>query len=103
MRRKITQQPPRLGATSRSDRRRVKQTEPFYKTKQWEDCIERIKHKRGKRCEKCGRNGVMTRLYGDHIVEIRDGGELFDESNIQLLCGSCHTKKTLQVRMERSR
>jgi 5-methylcytosine-specific restriction endonuclease McrA len=30
----------------------------------------------------------------DHIVGLRDGGEPFELTNLQTLCGSCHGKKT---------
>lgn len=30
----------------------------------------------------------------DHIVEIEDGGEIWDVDNLQTLCNSCHNKKT---------
>src|SRR6266436_1869241 len=85
--------------TSRS----TKPTLPFYKTQEWVQLVARVIRARGRRCENpmCAREGVLTRIFADHIVEIKDGGALLDESNIELLCGSCHTTKTLLVRMER--
>jgi 5-methylcytosine-specific restriction endonuclease McrA len=103
---RIRQQPPRISTEStRITKRRDKQTLPFYRTQRWKDFVAMLIRKRGRQCQNrhCQRSGVMTRIFADHIVEIRDGGELFDETNIQLLCGSCHSKKTLQVRGERSR
>src|SRR6266446_3996854 len=87
--------------TSRS----TKPTLPFYKTQEWTQLVARVIRTRGRRCENptCPREGVLTRIFADHIIEIRDGGALFDENNIQLLCGSCHTTKTLQMRKERLR
>jgi hypothetical protein len=41
------------------------------------------------------------RIFGDHIVERKDGGAYLDEDNVQLLCGSCHTAKTAQARAAR--
>lgn len=54
---------------------------------------------RGRRCEACGRSG--TRIFGDHIIELRDGGAPLDPSNIRCLCGSCHTRKTVAARADR--
>ncbi|WP_245445631.1 HNH endonuclease signature motif containing protein [Metarhizobium album] len=54
---------------------------------------------RGRRCEECGRTD--TRIFGDHIVEVRDGGALLDPANVRCLCGSCHTRKTAAARAKR--
>jgi 5-methylcytosine-specific restriction enzyme A len=50
-------------------------------------------------CQECGRAGC--RIYGDHILELKDGGALLDEDNVLLRCGSCHGRKTAAVRGER--
>ena len=55
----------------------------------------------GYRCQVCGISG--TRLYADHIVELRDGGAALDPANGQALCPSHHTSKTLAARAERHR
>ena len=87
--------------TSRS----TKRTLPFYKTQEWVQLVARIIRIRGRRCENpmCVREGILTRIFADHIIEIKDGGAMLDENNIELLCGSCHMTKTLQVRKERLR
>ncbi len=74
----------------------------FYDSPEWIQLVRRLIRERGRRCEKCG--GFNIIVSGDHIVEILDGGEKLDESNVQLLCGQCHTKKTLgnrRMRMEK--
>lgn len=43
-------------------------------------------------CASCGRD--KTRLYVDHIVELKDGGAPYDKRNLTVLCGSCHTTKS---------
>jgi 5-methylcytosine-specific restriction protein A len=43
------------------------------------------------------------KIYVDHIVELQDGGELLDPSNLMCRCASCHTKKTIASRVERLR
>lgn len=47
----------------------------------------------------CGR--VERRMFVDHIKERKDGGALLDLANLQTLCGSHHTTKTLAVRSDR--
>jgi 5-methylcytosine-specific restriction protein A len=89
-----------------SDNRRVKPppkvADPFYSSHEWRQLLDSIIAKRGRQCqgERCGRTGC--RLYGDHIIEIKDGGPKLDERNIRLLCGSCHGLKTSQARIERN-
>lgn len=78
-----------------------KVVEPFYLSKEWRDLIDSIKRERGDKCERCPRHHV--RLFGDHIVELRDGGAPLDRTNVMLLCGSCHTAKTAKARAERMR
>lgn len=81
-------------------------TDPFYGSPEWKDFIRGVIKQRGRRCEgrlpngmECGRTGC--RIFGDHIVELQDGGARLDERNIQLLCGSCHTIKTNKERDKR--
>ena len=72
---------------------------------EWRTLITHIIAQRGRRCEKCGRfsdeNGAPIRIFGDHIIELKDGGLLLDASNVMLLCGSCHTGKTNSERAKR--
>ena len=42
------------------------------------------------------------RVFGDHIIELKDGGALLDGRNVMLRCGSCHTRKTFEERAKRS-
>ena len=45
----------------------------------------------GWRCQFCGRAG---RLEVDHITPMADGGQPYDLTNLQALCGRCHIRKT---------
>src|SRR6266403_2151771 len=78
--------------------RSTKPTLSFYKTREWTQLVAEIIRERGRHCEniECAREGILTRIFADHIIEIKDGGALLDKKNIKLLCGSCHTTKTLQ-------
>ncbi|MEO3386023.1 HNH endonuclease signature motif containing protein [Mesorhizobium sp. CAU 1741] len=42
-----------------------------------------------------------ARMFADHIVERRDGGDPLDPANGQCLCGSHHTRKTAAQRARR--
>jgi hypothetical protein len=57
---------------------------------------EAIDH--GQRCPKAK---PEHRLFADHIIELRDGGELLDLNNGQCLCGEHHTLKTMAARAQR--
>jgi len=93
-----------------SDSRRAKPpakaADPIYNSREWRTLITWIIRTRGRRCEHpdhVGPHDPTTRIFGDHIVELRDGGALLDPSNVMLLCGSCHTRKTAEMRSERAR
>lgn len=91
---------PRIAAI---DTRRVrppaKRAEPFYLTREWRALMGRLLYERGRRCEKCGAQGC--RIFGDHIVELKDGGAALAERNVMLLCGACHSAKTARARAVR--
>jgi 5-methylcytosine-specific restriction protein A len=84
-----------------------KTADPFYLTPEWRRLMDRIIAVRGRRCEdpQCEVPGGRRacRLFGDHVVELKDGGAPLDPKNIMLRCGSCHTRKTLQARADRMR
>lgn len=63
-------------------------TNPFYLTKAWRDyrkqylvCYPY--------CVLCGHKATVV----DHISPIKQGGSVWNESNHQALCKSCHGKK----------
>lgn len=81
-----------------------KKTDPFYLSTEWREFINRIIAVRGVRCEdpQCKTpHRVPTRIFGDHIKELQDGGARLDAANIMLRCGSCHTRKTIEERARR--
>lgn len=90
------------------DTRRIqppaKTADAFYTTTAWRHLVDRLKLERGNRCEdpNC-RTQVSrrTRLFGDHINELRDGGAPLDPANVMLRCGACHSRKTAARRAER--
>jgi len=92
--------PPRIRTANTATARIPEKTaEPYYLTpahKAWRRQV--IAAARGA-CQHCGRTG--TRLYADHIHELRDGGAL--DGPGQALCGACHTAKTVRARAARYR
>lgn len=55
----------------------------------------RLKKQRGEWiCNNCGVSGYVVPIHLDHIKRLKDGGELLDPNNIQLLCEGCHIEKT---------
>ena len=52
-------------------------------------------------CQDCFATG--KRLFADHVVELRDGGNPTDLANGRALCGSCHSRKTAAARAARQR
>jgi 5-methylcytosine-specific restriction protein A len=85
---------------------RPKEAKPFYLSPEWKALMRQIIKVRGRRCEDPQhdltkpRDGV--RLYGDHIVEIADGGRELDPFNILLRCGPCNGRKTAAARAARA-
>ena len=68
----------------------------FYKTSQWLK-IRKTKLQQSPICEECKKNGtIVVGKIVDHIVPIKQGGEPYDMDNLQTLCWSCHSRKSIQ-------
>lgn len=94
---------------STMDHRRVKPAhkvvESFYVSAAWRNLMDTIIAQRGRICEdpKCPKpHPPISRIFGDHIIERRDGGADLDPNNVQLLCGAAHTRKTMRARAARA-
>jgi 5-methylcytosine-specific restriction enzyme A len=88
----------------RSAKPPAKVAAPFYLSTEWRALMKRLIAERGRacqdpRCKAPHRRGI--RVFGDHIVELQDGGAPLDPDNVLLRCGSCHTRKTAAARAER--
>ncbi|MFA5897890.1 MAG: HNH endonuclease signature motif containing protein [Hyphomicrobium sp.] len=92
----------RSGLKPMSGRLRLppKIADSLYTSREWRELVARIKRARGAWCVICG---SKHRLIGDHIIEIRDGGAPLDTSNVELLCFTCHQRKTAAARLKRAR
>jgi 5-methylcytosine-specific restriction endonuclease McrA len=78
-----------------------KRADDFYSTPEWKRARATAIERAGGICAGCGRK--PSRPFVDHITERKDGGAPFDQANLQVLCGSCHTAKTHRARVERQR
>ena len=48
-------------------------------------------------CEECKKNGTFVKAtLVDHITPIKQGGAKFDFNNLQSLCWSCHSRKSIK-------
>lgn len=91
---------PRVVSTATA-RPQPKAVDSHYRRKEHRDWSAAVISRAGHACQDCGRTG--TRLFADHVHELRDGGAAFDLANGRARCGSCHAKKTAAVRAERQR
>ena len=86
---------------------RPKQAAPFYLSPEWKALMAEIIRTRGRRCQDPEHDQKMPhegiRVYGDHVVEIQDGGALLDPANVMLRCAPCHGRKTAKARADRAR
>ena len=71
-------------------------TKNFYKSPTWK--IVRKRHlEQQPFCVECLKKGKTNKaVIVDHIVPIKDGGSRYDESNLQSLCWSCHSRKSVE-------
>lgn len=67
--------------------------DPFYDTARWRRLTK--SHRRDEPlCRQCRKHGIVTPgTLVDHIVAMLDGGEPWDENNLQTLCDRCHQVK----------
>ena len=82
--------------------------DPIYSTPEFQAWRSHVVARAGGRCEavdyhghRCMRARPDHRMYADHIIELRDGGQPFDLNNGQCLCASHHEIKTIAVRAKR--
>ena len=66
----------------------------LYATKGWRKLRMAIINRRGGQCVECGSTPLDQHIHLDHIKPLAEGGEAFNEENIQILCRACHGRKT---------
>lgn len=76
---------------------------PIYSTWRWKK-LRREKVAINPICEHCEKNDIATPVEEvDHIIEIEDGGAIWDIKNLQSLCKRHHIIKTNKCKKERER
>jgi len=60
------------------------------KGKLWERKRREILERDNYVCQRCGGWGNEV----DHVVAVSEGGKMFDDGNLQVLCRICHIVKT---------
>lgn len=66
----------------------------FYNGSKWRK-VSRLHKEKHPLCVKCLEEGKSTAVeFTDHIVRIEDGGDKYDESNLQSLCAFHHNQKS---------
>lgn len=92
--------PPRPWIPKREPRAYVKpQTEGagFYQSPEWKETRKAARRTKGEVCVMCGKKGWIV----DHINPVRLGGAPLDQSNLQILCTSCHNSKSARERHQK--
>ena len=90
-----------------SPAQRYKRADPFYASPEFRAWRAKVIDRAKARCEaiehgeRCTRRHPPQRMFADHIIEIKDGGEPFDPQNGQCLCGPHHLMKTARTRRQR--
>lgn len=83
-----------------------KRAMPIYQSPEWRELMREITAERGRVCQDPQHDPLAPRksgvIYGDHIVELIDGGAPLDKSNILLRCAPCHGRKTVEQRKIRA-
>lgn len=80
---------------------RDKELKRYYNSQPWEQ-LRKQKLARDPFCEECKKSGTLIKAtMVDHIHEIKDGGDRQDIDNLQSLCWSCHSRKTMRERNRR--
>ena len=75
----------------------------FYNSKAWR-ILSTQQRRLHPLCQICLANGhTKAGAHTDHIKAIEDGGDLLNPANLQTLCISCHSTKTIKEQRTRNR
>jgi len=83
-----------LKAPHQGRRRPAKDQNKLYSSMRWRKYRKALIDKQGGKCVECGDTPESHKLHIDHIKPLADGGEPYNEQNLQILCVICHGKKT---------
>ena len=93
----MAQSPKKIKRSWKPERKsfhRDKTNYAFYNSYTWRKLSKRYKEN-NPLCVKCEQAGIISPAeFTDHIVRIEDGGDRFNESNLQSLCSFHHNQKS---------
>ncbi|MCP5016293.1 MAG: HNH endonuclease [Ketobacter sp.] len=73
-----------------------RENQKFYNSRHWRKAAK-LHKKNNPLCIDCMAQGVVKAVeITDHIIPIKQGGELYCQSNLQSLCIACHNTKTAE-------
>lgn len=79
-----------------NDYQRDKESQGFYQSAAWKS-LRKLKLNRNPICEECQKQGrPIKATMVDHITPIKQGGAPLDIENLQSLCYSCHSRKSIK-------
>lgn len=74
--------------------RNVQSNNEIYNSWKWRKFAKRYKEN-NPLCVECEKIGIIVSVkVADHITPINEGGEVYNEANIQSLCEKCHNRKS---------
>jgi len=74
---------------------RDKESQSFYNSAAWKK-LRNIKLCLDPLCEECYKKDILSKAtVADHIVPIKQGGVALDINNLQSLCDSCRSRKSI--------
>lgn len=86
--------------------RTKREVDSIRNSRQWRDRTRPAKLDKNPLCEVCFKHKppkVKPATQVDHITPLEEGGEPFDESNLQSLCNRCHSIKSAEESRQRHR
>ncbi|NRA48020.1 MAG: HNH endonuclease [Phaeodactylibacter sp.] len=81
-----------------SIKHRVNNSDAYRGKAKWKKARQYVLHRDGGVCAACGAEPYETRdLHIDHIIPSHKyDGSVYDTDNLQILCRSCHSSKTIK-------
>lgn len=78
------------------NRYRNRDVSEFYHSREWRH-LRKVFLTEHPFCTECWKKGKLTEAsVVDHVVPIRQGGPALNENNLQALCASCHSSKSIK-------
>lgn len=75
--------------------RRKRGNQEVYQGKRWKAVRQLVLSRDEFCCVECMKNGfVVAASVVDHILPINEGGAIYEMSNLQSLCSTCHNSKS---------